>query len=103
MDLLIKGIEMPKSCEDCFACYELSWESFDYCNILKASTIRGKRRKDCPIVEVKEGKWTEFEEGVYECSECHELYILDDTPMAHKYHFCPNCGSRMEVEHGLAD
>ena len=52
-DLLINGMGLPKSCEDCFACYECSCESFDYCNILKDTTTRGERRKDCPLVEVK--------------------------------------------------
>lgn len=52
-DILIKGLELPKSCEDCFACYDCSYEGFDYCNILTVSTTRGERRKDCPLVEVK--------------------------------------------------
>lgn len=52
MDILIKGMEMHKSCEECFACHECSYESSDYCNILKAMTTRGERRKDCPLVEL---------------------------------------------------
>ena len=50
MDILIKNMEMPKSCEGCFACEEFSYECYDYCNILKAPTTRGERRKDCPLV-----------------------------------------------------
>lgn len=41
-------------------------------------------------------KPNDYAEGVYECSSCGEPYVLDDTPTAHKYHFCPNCGARME-------
>ena len=63
MDILIKNIEMPRSCEDCFACEEYSSESFDYCKILKAMTTRGGRRKDCPIVELpKHGRLGDLDE-----------------------------------------
>lgn len=50
--------------------------------------------------EEKTGKWIykpdDYAEGVYECSECGEPYYLDDEPLKHNYHFCPNCGARME-------
>lgn len=49
---------------------------------------------------VKQPVWVhkpnDYAEGVYECSACGEPYILDDTPTAHNYHFCPNCGAKME-------
>lgn len=62
-------------------------------------------KNECP--DCDEGLWVEepsvwlykpdvYGEGVYECSACGEPYILDDTPTAHNYHFCPNCGAKME-------
>lgn len=66
------------------------------CQIKRGSE---KRYGTCPLVEVKEGVWLSCEDGVYECSVCHEPYILDDTPTAHNYHYCPNCGAKMEVDY----
>jgi len=51
-DILIKGMEMPKTCDECLLCEELATESFDYCRLLKADTDRGVRRSDCPLVEL---------------------------------------------------
>lgn len=43
--------------------------------------------------EPKRGKWLDYlEEGLkWECSECGSKYT---TP----WHYCPNCGARMESE-----
>ncbi|MBQ3316969.1 MAG: hypothetical protein IJG69_03390 [Spirochaetales bacterium] len=113
-DVLIKGtrFKKPKSCFTHGGVYcpfhvESFNEKYHACTLTGSEVKCNRLSKDCPLVEVKQGikqgKWVEIEEDVYECSVCGEAYILDDTPKAHKYHFCPNCGSRMEVEHGLAD
>lgn len=50
----------------------------------------------------RKGKWIECDDswdGVYyECSECKEAFtLIDGTPSDNLYNFCPNCGSRNEV------
>ena len=50
----------------------------------------------------RSGEWTaeigyEGEVLYYECSNCKEAFsLLEGTPEENKYHFCPNCGARME-------
>ncbi len=57
---------------------------------------------EAPVVSVrKTGRWVykprDYADGVYECSVCKEPYYLDgDTPLEHLYHYCPNCGAKME-------
>ena len=48
----------------------------------------------------KTGKWVFWDDdpdaNTYECSECHEPYMLvEGTPEDNKYNFCPNCGAMM--------
>ena len=56
------------------------------------------------VVEVKRGRWLEREDkyygwNVWECTACHEEFVLDEgTPVENEYHFCPNCGAKMEEE-----
>ena len=60
MDLLIKGMDMPRGCNDCIFCNsgdELSdnW----YCEALHGERLNeenktGIRRADCPLVEIPE-------------------------------------------------
>lgn len=55
MSILIKGMEMPKSCADCFA--EQCIGSDFGCGIIgfedgNTTCFTRERRKDCPLVEV---------------------------------------------------
>ena len=55
MSVLIKGMEMPKSCFDCKmmvvkAVNEI--EIMKYCCFLRKTALGVNRRKDCPLVEV---------------------------------------------------
>ena len=49
------------------------------------------------------GKWIErvdYDWDVYhECSVCHTPFTMLDgtTPELNDYHYCPNCGAKMEV------
>lgn len=48
-----------------------------------------------------QGEWIEREDWdgdyYYDCSVCGESFVLcDGTPSMNLYHFCPNCGARME-------
>lgn len=63
MSILIKGMEMPKSCEDC----PLVEETENYfgdimsrvCNLIykgyTSEATKGRRRDDCPLVPLPEG------------------------------------------------
>ena len=58
MGVLIKGLQMPKECNECFF-RERGYP--DWCYLLRANNARewrgieyGKRRADCPLEEVGE-------------------------------------------------
>ena len=103
MDVLIKGMEMPKNCHNCelSATVNLHY-GVGYCCQPLAEMIEKafERKSNCPLAEVPEqehGTWKEhiFEDSFWAnyCSECNAYlpYGLDWKP-----NFCPNCGSRME-------
>ncbi len=52
-----------------------------------------------PVVR---GKWIDRDDDYYgwnmwACSACGEEFVLTEgTPDMNDYHFCPNCGARME-------
>ena len=54
--------------------------------------------------EKKKAQWLEDVNGaftenndVWECSECHEAFYLEDgTTKENKYNYCPNCGAMMK-------
>ncbi len=61
------------------------------------------------VEEVKHGKWLNFynDFSVAECSECADMFEVspDEEPKkefleAFKefYHYCPNCGAKMDLE-----
>ena len=55
MSVLIKGMEMPKSCFNCKmmvtkAVNEI--EIMKYCCFLRKTALGVNRRKDCPLIEV---------------------------------------------------
>ena len=50
-----------------------------------------------PVVR---GKWEEsIGPGISGCSNCHDCYIDTAWAKGGKWHYCPNCGASMEVEH----
>lgn len=49
------------------------------------------------------GKWIEVEDYVgdihYQCDRCgNEFTLIDGTPKDNNYHYCPNCGAKMDAE-----
>ena len=52
------------------------------------------------VEPVRRGHWIcvgDIDEYIFECSECHEIYCLNDgTPKEQQYNYCPNCGAKME-------
>lgn len=56
------------------------------------------------VAPVRHGRWESFEDvfmdTCYECSECGLAFYLADggTPQENQYHYCPNCGAKMDEE-----
>lgn len=54
------------------------------------------------VAEVVHGRWEDsidkwFGMDVYTCSKCRENYVLvEGTPKENLWHYCPNCGARMD-------
>lgn len=86
MSVLIKGIDMPKSCGDC-PCRENGYCCFTNVTI----PYDGTRHANCPLEKRPKGKWIkEPNTGIYQykCDQC----------LAHhraRYDFCPSCGADM--------
>lgn len=106
-------MDMPKMCGDC----PLSDPAM-YCHLLGLSIAAlNAKRDDCPLKEVKRGKWIPVRSyeafggdkimweirgnpvAFYYCSECrNDAYAGEDgESLLTKY--CPECGAKMEVEH----
>lgn len=53
----------------------------------------------CEQPEQKTGRWIPFDCDTWECSECKNLFTtLEGTPKDNDFHYCPNCGAKMESE-----
>lgn len=52
--------------------------------------------------EVSTDEW--FETDVYTCSKCRESYVLvEGTPKENLWHYCPNCGAKMDEKEAVYD
>ena len=51
MSVLIKGVELPKSCYECFLCDDECFGSYK-CGLVKEWGSAESRASDCPIVEI---------------------------------------------------
>lgn len=67
--------------------------------------------QDTPTVDaapVVHGRWEDsidewFGTDVYTCSKCRESYVLvEGTPKQNLWHYCPNCGAKMDGGDGDA-
>ena len=107
MSVLIKNMEMPKCCNECWA-YDY-YGDYPRCRITEEQRgytfpIREKRMDKCPLIPippsvyvrpVKRGKWmhkkiTADLHAIGQCSVCKEIRRIDN--------FCPNCGADMREE-----
>ncbi len=76
--------------------YEDSREAKEEC----LCAIEGAPTVDAVLVvhgrwEVSTDEW--FETDVYTCSKCRESYVLvEGTPKENLWHYCPNCGAKMD-------
>ena len=103
MSILIKGMEMPKSCSKCkFRKTELE-EDPDWC-LISGESLFYLAENDCPLIEVpedvqpvKHGRWILHNGGVpwnvIECSECGEKWHHWQGYAMPNY--CSNCGADM--------
>ena len=52
------------------------------------------------VEPVKRGHWIcigDIDENIYECSQCHEIWCLNDgTPKENNMNYCLNCGAKMD-------
>ena len=44
------------------------------------------------------GRWEESESGFLVCSECADVFILEEWLADGKWNYCPNCGAKMDKE-----
>ena len=85
MSVLIKGLNKPPSCGDCW---------FEYCDRWRNRNWGAKPPNDCPIVPVpSRGRWipVDSEMDAFDCSEC-------DAMVTRRYNYCPKCGAKMDGE-----
>lgn len=68
--------------------------------------------EDAPAADVApvvHGRWEDsidewFGTDVYTCSKCRESYVLvEGTPKQNLWHYCPNCGAKMDGGDGDVD
>ena len=81
--------------ERCYNCRNLKYMKCDYCSTADYIYMI----EDMPtadVAPVRHGRWVEKEKytfGImYDCSLC-ENRILDT---GHPWHYCPNCGAKMD-------
>lgn len=61
--------------------------------------IRALENESGEQPEQKTGQWLTFDEDTWKCSECKDLFTtLAGTPKDNNFHYCPNCGAKMESE-----
>ena len=67
-------------------------------NFKKVAT--SDERKTIDAVPVKHGRWEPSEKyfGYNKCSVCADCYIDPEWAMNGKWHYCPNCGAKMDLE-----
>ena len=115
MSVLIRGMEMPTSCDNCWALDD--YGDYPRCRITEEQRgynfpVREKRMDKCPLVPaadvapVQHGRWKVTKEEINwylsitktVCSECGKDAFYDDCYGYIKTDYCPNCGSIMDKD-----
>ena len=95
MNILIKEMEMPKSCAECFVAWERCHRTVEwYKNNPQYYDIR---HENCPLIEAPHGKWVLYNKGfgfTHYCSNCN--FAVKEQWIGF-YNFCPNCGADMRI------
>ena len=85
--------EMPKNCREC-PCAD---SEYGVCNIdYNVALHPDDRPEECPLQEVKHGKWIPDGECWCKCSICGQYELSYDRPRMSNY--CCNCGSKMDEQ-----
>lgn len=124
---LIKALRCENDCDDCAYHTDNAWSHCDECGmacdaadaleaadkriaelerILKAvqenSGINFRMWQEAEAQLPKEGEWIEQDDGdsiFFKCSVCGKIqYNVLLEMMQGEYHYCPNCGAKMEGE-----
>lgn len=109
MAILIKGMEMPKSCKSCDLLQDYDGDMYcplnSYLNFGDIEYVPDYVMPGCPISELperKKGKWIANGDIPKECPFCGEdwdKYIFGDIWYTGELpKFCPNCGADMRGE-----
>lgn len=95
MSILIKNMDMPKTCVGCVLERGGYCEGFEFPRAIKFKTDHITRMDWCPLIELPHGKWIfdDFDgDGLdYECSLCGIYQRKRST-------FCPSCGAKMDAD-----
>ena len=105
MGVYVKGIEMPKNCNECSLDYEeltdLNREKIQFDKDCKQNAI--DLLQHAPTIEPqrKKGKWIPVTNGRggFECDQCHNYAPSYQDGVEWLSGFCPNCGADMRGEH----
>ncbi len=69
--------------------------------LIIARTLLDSVLQDMPTSEPRKGEWIDGNEGKWNTAYCPKCSVCG-TPFYGiepvRYHYCPNCGARMEVE-----
>ena len=108
-DILIKNMEIPKSCEECPFFDDIYTRMDDddtyRCDLIGGLSYwqyAGKAEKDCPLIEVperKHGEWEAVSEDLIICTSCKCGFLLpysnriEEAKEIYGWNYCPNCGA----------
>lgn len=84
-------IEMPTYCYDC-PCHN---GENGRCNIT-GDSVFDKRPFDCPLKEVKHGKWVHLGGDEWCCSVCGEVIFTEGSWEKPDKKYCNECGAKMD-------
>jgi len=96
---------MPTQCYDCYLVAKDPDTNELYCKHLGSDILDwNKRRDDCPLKEVKHGKWIieiskDGHQATYQCSECgHQFKWIYDPHFPPVFNYCQKCCSDMRTD-----
>ena len=113
MSVLMRGVQMPKNCEECNFKGECRnyWEKIretytrpSWCPLVEVAEQTEPITEDCSTVEQterKRGEWIAKTENCHShwvCSECGAWALLEYNEQMYLSNFCPNCGADMRGE-----
>lgn len=81
---------------------EIPWCSYDLDNYHWFEGVDKEVVDEMPTIDPESlrphGRWEEGESGFLVCSECADVFILEEWLADGKWKYCPNCGAKMDEE-----